>query len=106
MNIVRVMSLWMDGGVVQEQYKIVLLCGIDEQQRILDGEWMGYVKNDGISHPFILKSQNKLFFYGGDEHDFQSTNIGEKFIRVGHYFSLFEDSESTYKITNVHPYVR
>jgi hypothetical protein len=103
----RVIAILKQGGHTYKDNKIVLLCHVNEQCHISDGEWFGYVRNESVHNPFILQ-EGKRFFYGDVEHSFQPTNIGSRPIVVGSYFTLrnspsdTEISEIIYEITSTH----
>ena len=107
MSLVRITSAFKDGGHTCSDYKIVILCQINEQKYNKDGEWFGYVKNKSIIYPFILQDGKRLF-YGDKEHKFQPTNIGSRPVESGSYFTLQdspddpEAEEIVYEIINIH----
>lgn len=109
MRIIRVVAIFRDGGHSHKNYKLILVCGVGHNQRIADGEWMGYIQNESVYWPFILKN-NESFFYGGEEHYTEPTNIGRSVIEKGQFFTIFsppsESSswQSTYEIVSCHPY--
>lgn len=108
MKLVRVTAEYREGSHRHRDYRIVVLCGIDQAHRLAQGEWFGYVRNEDIFYPFVLRRGTE-FFYGGDEHWAEPTNIGEREIEVGEHFTLFnsphdtERFEAVYVVTNVHP---
>jgi hypothetical protein len=102
MPIVRVVAVSKEQGVTYKDFKVVLLCGVDDQRRITDGEWFGYVKNESVVHPFLLV-RGERFMYGGEEHSFEQTNIGTKSLEIGSQFTLVSsDGEHPYEITSVY----
>lgn len=109
MRIVRVVAVFREGGHSHQNYKFVLICGIDANGRLIDGEWMGYIENDSVLWPFILKSGDSCFF-GGEEHYAEPTNFGLGDIKVGRYFTLASPPgelapwESTYEVLSCYPY--
>lgn len=109
MRIVRVVAVFREGGHSHQNYKFVLICGIDANGRLIDGEWMGYIENDSVFWPFILKGGESCF-YGGEEHCAEPTNLGRGDIQVGRCFTLSSPpaertpSESTYELVSCHPY--
>ena len=110
MNIVRVIAVLREGGYPNENYKFVLLCGINANHQIEDGEWMGYIKNESEFHPFILRDSS--CFYGDEEHNFEPTNIGDRhhLVEVGGLFTVSnqphtdEPWQSTFEIVSCHAY--
>jgi hypothetical protein len=108
MKIVRILAECLEGGVRFGNYKFVLICGLNEHDKIENGEWLGYLRNDEIHYPFLLK--NKSCFYGGEEHESEPTNIVDKVIELGGQFTIFngpgnsETWESTYEIISCHEY--
>ncbi len=109
MNIVRVMAVSREGGHRNTNLKVTLLCAINANNQMEDGEWMGYIKNESVLYPFILKNRNSCF-YGGEEYSFEPTNIGLGPIEVGRFFTISsspgetESWESTYEIVSCHSY--
>lgn len=111
MRIVRVKAVVREGLQIFNEDKLILLCAIDEQDALTDGEWFGYTKDENGRHPFILE-QRKQFFFGADGGDIivESTNIKDKQIKVGALFTVFtpsmvpsgRDDETTFEITTVH----
>ena len=109
MKTVRMVSTFREGGFGQTDYKLVILCGVNEQNNIEDGEWMGYIKNESLLHPFILK-EGKILTYGGEDNYLEMTNLGSKQIKEGTFFTITnnprdpESWESTYEIISIHTY--
>lgn len=109
MPIVRIVAVSKEGGHSYKDYKIVLVCQINEVGRISEGEWFGCVQFESVSYPFVLQNGNKLF-YGYEEHTFEPTNIGSRTIAAGEYFTVSsaqntdDKSEGVYQITSVHRY--
>lgn len=107
MSVVRVVAACREGGRRDASYKVVLVCQIDDNKSVIPGEWLGYVQNDKVKHPFIFEHGIR-FFYGGEEHAYEPTNLGQKKIQVGSFFTLSNDPsdpetfEATYEITSVH----
>jgi hypothetical protein len=108
MSLVRITAEYKEGGHSYNNYRIVILCGITADNRIAEGEWFGYVRNESVFHPFVLRL-GKEFFYGGEETWIEPTNIGQRDIKVGEYFTLSnsphdaEKFEAIYAINNIHP---
>jgi hypothetical protein len=82
MNLYGVIAVLHEGGNRDNNYKCALLCGMDESFNIIEGEWFGYIKNIAEIHPFVLRNENS-FFYGGEEHTSERTNIGDRLIQPG-----------------------
>ncbi len=61
---------------------------------------MGYVRNHNFYWPFILRRNGAEFFYGGDEHSAQETNISSKKIEENTYFTLHD---YVYVIVKIEP---
>jgi hypothetical protein len=104
---VRVVAHCCEGAYVDKNHKFTLLCGIDDDKhRIEDGEWMGYIKYDGVFYPFILED-GRSCFYGYEKHSAQRTNIGEKVIQEGTQFTVFGEpgtkDEYVFKIASIAP---
>ena len=112
MQIVRVSAAYKEGGHSHQDYKLVLVCGIDKQRKVVAGEWMGYAQNGTIYYPFIFKANEPSeFLYGGEENYSEPTNLSRATIEAGALFTVFnpEDEtpawESTYEIVSFHAYV-
>lgn len=109
MPIVRVVAVSKEGGHLYKDYKIMLVCQINDDGRIAEGEWFGCVKFESISYPFVLQNGNRLF-YGYEENTYEPTNIGSRLIAEGEYFTVSsapntnDESEGVYQITHVHRY--
>jgi len=103
MTFVRVVSSVRDGVEINRNYKVVLLCRIDTEKKITDGEWFGYVQNENEAIiPFVLRNQNKFIY--GEQYTPEATNITEKLIEVGTLFTVFSETEPTYEIESVHTF--
>jgi hypothetical protein len=105
-SFVRVVAALREAGQVDTASKLYLLCGIDENEKILSGEWFGYTQNGAFSYPFILKTGSGELFFGWDEHYMERTNIGGKAIQPQNMFTVSgaedgEEWESTYQIISV-----
>ncbi|HEI8864924.1 TPA: hypothetical protein SLG40_000376 [Serratia odorifera] len=98
---------------------ITLLCGVDDENQIRQGEWFGVVKNDDgrgdeSNYPFTLHvdyQQNAFYLdYGYDDVDarqLQNIDIHQRPLAEKGVFTIFdeeEDEEFTYQITSVHLY--
>ena len=109
MNFVRVQAVLREGGHSHKNSKLVLLCAINVNRQLEDGEWTGYIKNELVRWPFILEN-GKSCSYGGEEHYFEPTNLGLGPIEVGRFFTISSPPgeanvwESTYEITSCHVY--
>ena len=107
MAFIRMVAVYKENGIINEDWKVILLCNVDEQFYITDGEWFGYVKDCDHIYPFVLQKTSVLF-YGGDEHSYETSNLDNRQIVVGNYFSVFsspdesEHIESAYEIASVH----
>ena len=108
MNMVRVTAIGRKGGVPNNQDKVVLLCGIQADGSIEPGEWMGYhVDESGFKSPFILGTKTVYYGLAGESYT-ETTNIGEKRLKVNEYFSFFRQSPDTqeflFQILSCHEY--
>jgi hypothetical protein len=81
MRVVRIVAEWRKDGHRESAYKFCLVCGLNTDALIADGEWMGYIKEDQTYWPFILRNGNACF-YGGNEPWSERTNIGQRPMRV------------------------
>ena|ERR1022692_879546 len=87
MQIVRITAVLQDDGEADEINKLVLLCGVNQSDMITPGEWLGYVQDETIIHPFILKDESIMFF-GGEEKYSEQINIGHDAIKVGRLIAI------------------
>lgn len=98
---------------------ITLLCGVDAENQIRQGEWYGVVKNDDghgdeSNYPFTLHVdyQKDTFFldYGYDDAEsrqLQRTDIQLKPLAEKNFFIIFDeenDEEFSYQIVSIHLY--
>ena len=108
MRIVRIVAEYKEGGNRLSGYKFFLVCGLNEDRRVVSGEWIGYMKNESVYYPFIFK--NDTCFYGGDEQTYEPINISSKRIVAGEMFTISnqpgseEEWEAVYEITHCHEY--
>ncbi len=100
MKIYRVTAVWRENAQRNDNYKYVLLCGLDEKFRLVEGEWFGYMKNAHVIHPFVLQNGTSCF-YGGEEHSFENTDIGDRSIQPETFFDV---NGETYEIISCHIY--
>ncbi len=109
MRVVRIVAEWRKDGHRESAYKFCFVCGLNTEALIVDGEWMGYIKEDKTYWPFILRNGNACF-YGGNEPWSERTNIGQRPMRVGEMFTVDapEPGEGpyTYEVTSCHLYAR
>lgn len=74
--------------------RFVLVCALDDD-RIVDGEWFGkqiYPEEEGGDIAIIVLEGREIRYPAG----FWRTNIGQKRIAVGEFFSVFgEDAKSS-----------
>ena len=103
MKIYRVTAVLCEGGQLNKNSKYMLLCGVDEELRIVNGiEWFGYVKHGYVTYPFVLQENGTQFFYGDET---ERTIIGERLIELNEYFTVHsENKEVTFKIISCHPH--
>ena len=94
-HIARIVAKYAENESPSGNYRLVLVCGLDEQDRIADGEWMGYTHNNDIHYPFVLSSERKeKLFVGGEEKYFEITSIYDNPLKVGERFSISSAPES------------
>ncbi|MFI8417038.1 hypothetical protein ACQKDS_11390 [Serratia sp. NPDC078593] len=115
MSIARIVARYTENT----QDTITLLCGIDGDNQIRQGEWFGVVKNDDgqgdeSNYPFTLHIdyQKKAFYldYGFDEADtrqLQEIDIQQQPLAENGVFTIVdveEGEEYSYKISSIHLY--
>lgn len=109
MKIVRVAAEGRDAMPDTKGFRVYVLCGLNADNTLADGEWMGYAKQKGNIYPFVLQGGRKLI-YGMEEPYFELTDLGSKRIEPDSYFTVegapdIDDSWATvYKILSVHSY--
>jgi hypothetical protein len=109
MKIVRVVAESRDQDPSARGLRVYLLCGLDEDGSLSDGEWMGYTKQKNLIHAFVLESGVRLK-YGGKEAYHEVTDLGSKRIAVGSYFIVegapeIDDSWATvFQVLSIHSY--
>lgn len=110
MKFVEIRACYKDGGELTREL-FVIICGLNPDNRIACGEWMGYCLTNKYHFPFVLKNENELFF-GWEENYYEMTDLKEKRILEGEYFTISnqpgdpEEFQSTYQITHVTPMVK
>lgn len=99
MKTYRVTAVLCEGGQSNENSKCMLLCGLDKSFRIIRCvEWFGCIQHGYVIHPFVLQNGNS-FFYGGENHVFEKTNVGERLIKPNEYFTVYSEGiEVIFKI--------
>jgi hypothetical protein len=108
MKVVRIVAVQRGSGHTYDDYAVVLLCALDDNGYIANGEWYGCVKNEAETLPFVLQ-RGERFFYGGEGQHFTPTNIGKRPIAVGSYFTVFnspteDEAEYIYEIKSCHAF--
>ena len=109
MNIVRIIANYVDGTTIVNSTRLIIMAGIDDRGKLIDGEWHGHIVVDGAKYPFILH-ENGVIDYGDgydlpDRHS-PSDLKHKKLIKVNEYISVIEQEDSRsvkclYKITTV-----
>jgi hypothetical protein len=104
MQIARLLATHIEGGHPTNN-RFTLLCGIDGNNHLVNGEWFGYTRTNQIEYPFVLR-HGDLHLCGGENY-YERTNLESHQLQVGEYFSIRSSSESkeewevTYQITNL-----
>jgi len=98
---------------------LTLLCGVDDEKQIRQGEWFGVVRNDDgrgdeSNYPFTLHIdyQNAAFYldYGYDDinaRQLQRIDIQQSPLAEKGYFTIYDDEEGEefcYQIASIHLY--
>lgn len=77
MQVVRVVGEYKEDGE-STGARLFVLCGVDEDGRMVDGEWFGYDRyEDGVEQPFLVRVGETVDF-GGEPKEVLRTNIGER----------------------------
>ena len=109
MKIVRVVAQAINENPFDENkgYSYFLLCGLNDQNELEAGEWMGYMKQNGFIQPFVLQDGKKLV-YGNIEglqsiQHLERTNIYSKAVLPDEYFTVNADDWAIiFKIKSVY----
>jgi hypothetical protein len=103
MPAVRIVAKYVDEGHLGSDNKFYLLASINEENKIISGEWVGYFLTEGKKHPCILDHKGTLWFDQEDEQYTEATNLLLKPIREKEYFSFItnDKSEHTYQIISL-----
>jgi len=103
MPVVRIVAKYVEGGIIDHDNKFFLIASINENKKIVSGEWLGYFITDGRKYPFIMDDKGMLWYDQSDEIVSQDTNLLTKTIVKSEFFSFNVnlDDEYIYKITSV-----
>jgi hypothetical protein len=90
----------------------VFLCAIDSDDRIVDGEWMGYLRSPAATYPFVLQKDGSevAFAFEGGEEDRSRTSVGRAAMKPGEFFTVFaavehqDEEELIFEIVSCHRY--
>ncbi|MFA0251515.1 hypothetical protein AB4458_23970 [Vibrio sp. 10N.261.45.F1] len=101
MAVYRIVASCYDNLDLDNNFKFFLLASLDDDKKIVPGQWFGYFDNEGYKYPFIMDINGGIFY--DPESDLEVTNIINKHILSGEIFSfnINTDDECTYKITSV-----
>lgn len=110
-KVVRLVAKYSEGKTPSGNYRFVIVCGIDDENRIVEGEWMGFIHNNDVYHPFRLERSPKYQLnFGGEEKYYEPTTLGATSIEVGNQFTVSNHPDDvkgdwtvSYCITSVHP---
>lgn len=94
-NIARIVT----EDVEDSTRRVVLLCGLDSEHRLVDGEWMGYCVDRTGRAPFVLTAAG--FEYEGYT---EAHNFGKRPIIQSELFTIANQGESegsTYRVRSV-----
>jgi hypothetical protein len=108
MNIVRIIAKYVDGTTIVNGTRLIIMAGIDDIGKLIDGEWYGHMVVDDEKYPFMLHDNGVIDY--GDGYDIHSRSPSDlkhkKLIKVNEYISVMEQEasrtiKSLYKITTV-----
>src|SRR5689334_3973139 len=103
MRMARIVCGWRDPKASANE-TLCILAGIDATGRLVDGEWMGYVRSSGVTYPFVLDDAGARLVWGPEDRSF--TNIGQKTIARGELFTVQawepHEPDYVYEVRTVH----
>lgn len=103
MPVVRIVAKYVEDGIVDDENKFYLLASLNDEKKIVSGEWVGYFMTEGRKHPFIMDPKGTLWYDQTEEVVSEDTNLLYKTVAEGEFFSfnINTEDESTYKIVSV-----
>lgn len=102
MKLVRVSSIFRKGLNEFKDFKIVICCGLDSNEKVLHGAWPGVFIEEKSKTPFLLKAGKKSMLCLSDDRDYETT-FGEHEIRPAELFTVGPDW--IYQVSSCHQYV-
>lgn len=103
MPVARIVAKYVENGVVDDENKFYLLALLNDEKKIVSGEWLGYFLTDGRKHPFVMDPKGTLWYDQTEEVVSEDTNLLLKNVVEDELFSfnISTEDESTYKIVSV-----
>jgi hypothetical protein len=103
MPVVRIVAKYFDERMIDDENKFFLLASLNQERKIISGEWLGYFISEGKKHPFIMDNKGTIWYDQTDEVISETTNLLTKKVLVGEVFSfnINSEDECIYKISSV-----
>ena len=108
-HMVRVVAKYVANDSPAGNFRFILVCGINENGCISEGEWMGYTHNNDIHYPFLLQREpTPRLYFGGEEKYYEPTSILDIQIADGAEFTISNKPDENdawdckYVISSVH----
>jgi hypothetical protein len=109
-TIVRLVAKFSENESTSGNFRLVLVCGIDAEKKIVEGEWSGFTHNNDLHYPFVLqRSPFERLYLGNDNKYYEPSNLPSTKIEVGERFHVSnhpDDPQGSwtveYTITSVH----
>jgi len=95
MRIARILANWRHPRATAQE-TLCVIAGLNDDDSVVDGQWMGYIRSENMSYPFLLEDGGSRIIYGPE--DSGATNLGRKHLREGEMFTVqaWEEHEKDY----------
>jgi hypothetical protein len=109
MKIVRFLATHREGEDSFANHKMTMIVGLDEANRIVPGEWVGYLKLEQEYIPLVLRTEDAVLMGGTTDSQF-ATTLAKRTIKPGEMFSIGADAmtsekwEAVFQVKVVHEY--
>ncbi len=102
MQFCHIKAVCRNNGIMDKNDSFTLICGVNENKRIINAKWYGCCELEKELYPFIFYKGILCYQTDGGEPD-EQTNILTKDIIEGNYFTInyYNGEQSTYLITKV-----